>query len=96
VIAFQTPALLYYLDQEERAPDDIRAPDRPSENHEWLDGTGWIVPADILARIVATKVNNALNTSPLLFELVDQETLQPPPMTRAQLLALLVAIQQAI
>ena len=94
--AFQTPAKVYYLDLKRRARVDTLAPDRPSEDHIWIDGTGGVIPADYIARRLATKVDAALARSPLLFELIYLETLQPPPMTRAQLRALLLTIQGGI
>ena len=94
--AYQTPAKVYYLDVKRRALADTLAPDRPSEDHAWVNGTGWVVPADIVARRIAAKVDNAVARAPLLFELIYQETLQPPPMTRAQLRALLLTIQGGI
>ena len=96
MIAFQTPALVYYLARKRLAPADTLAPDRPTSEHEWVNGTGWVLPADIVARRIAGRVDNAQAASPLLFELVYRETLQPPPMTRAQLRALLLSIQGTI
>lgn len=45
--AWITPELEYYIAQQRRMSHDVQAPDRPTPEHVWENGTGWIIPADI-------------------------------------------------
>lgn len=40
--AWQTPQGVLYLADKRRALTDTQAPPRPSEQHVWVDGQGWV------------------------------------------------------
>lgn len=41
--AFQTPELTLYYAPSKLHQSDNLAPPRPSQDHEWVDGTGWVL-----------------------------------------------------
>jgi hypothetical protein len=70
--AWQTPEIVRYFDYQRHSPDDTPVPDRPSTDYEWVDGTGWVIPADLEDRLVA-QILERTNYDPwdrLLFELL--------------------------
>lgn len=65
--AWVTPALIRYFADQKNSADDVICPDRPSADHEWIDGQGWIVPADSADRRASIEIDG-LNR--LLFEVL--------------------------
>lgn len=48
--AWQTPGLIRYIQFARQNALDVHCPDKPSEAHIWVDGQGWVIPADVADR----------------------------------------------
>lgn len=70
--AFVTPELVRYIAESRIDPSDTACEDRPTPDHEWVDGFGWRVPADIADRKASVLVESTTPVDRLWFEVTFQ------------------------